>query len=62
MSTEAASSVRLLGPPALRSPAGIWSDVPSGLAGAALCYLAFHSRPVTREELIALFWPGHGEP
>jgi DNA-binding SARP family transcriptional activator/tetratricopeptide (TPR) repeat protein len=62
MSTEAANAIRLLGRPALRSPAGSWSDLPSGIAGAALCYVAFHSRPVTREELIALFWPEHEEP
>jgi predicted ATPase/DNA-binding SARP family transcriptional activator len=62
MSIEAANAVRLLGRPALRGPDGVWSEVPPGLAGAALCYLAFHARPVAREELIALFWPENGEP
>lgn len=49
--------LRLLGPPEVRRPGGDREPLP-GLLGAFAAYLALENRPISREHLRQLFWPG----
>ena len=49
--------LRLLGAPEVRGSSGDWEPLP-GLLGAFAAYLAMEDRPISREHLRQLFWPG----
>lgn len=53
----AARHLWLLGPPEVRGPSGDREPLP-GLLGAFAAYLALENRPISREHLRQLFWPG----
>ena len=53
----ARGQLRLLGSPEVRKPGGDWEPLP-GLLGAFVAYLALENRPISREHLRQLFWPG----
>ena len=53
----ARGGLRLLGSPEVRRPSGDWEPLP-GLLGAFAAYLALENRPINREHLRQVFWPG----
>jgi len=50
-----------MGRPAVCDDDGRWREFAPGLRSAALGYLAFQARWVSRDELLALFWPDRPE-
>lgn len=61
MESGSGPRVRLLGRPAVCDDEGRWREFPPGLRSAALGYLAINERWVSRDELVALFWPDRPE-